>query len=354
MTGESKAAIELEARKELDSIVNGIASQVELSSQILRENITKTNSAAQQMIAKAGELELNPSEQVNWTAINPFNKQSTDIKLPQMLIGNKWLGQVSNPNDKVPLVDELTAYTGAKVTLFQKMNSEGDMLRIATSVLTEKGTRAIGTYIPASDTTGKKNPIITQIINGKSFSGRAWVVDQWYETFYSPLKDKKGELVGMIFTGVPESMVNTSLKERIQSIKIGKSGYPYVLNAKGEDKGRYVVSFQGKRNGEMILDMKDSSGRAFIKEIVEKAISLQPGEKEMIRYPWLNQGESKPRWKQVRYLYYEPYDWVIAAGTYEEELYEMVTKVEKASDEMIRLILIVSMTDLVIAGLGAV
>ena len=40
-----------------------------------------------------------------------------------------------------------------------------------------------------------------------------------------------------------------------------------------------------------------------------------------IHYPWQNPGDDKPRRKIVRYLYYKPWDWIVAVGSYEDEFY---------------------------------
>jgi two-component system NtrC family sensor kinase len=38
-----------------------------------------------------------------------------------------------------------------------------------------------------------------------------------------------------------------------------------------------------------------------------------------IRYPWRNVGEPAARMKIVRYRYFEPWDWIVAVGSYEDE-----------------------------------
>jgi methyl-accepting chemotaxis protein len=113
-----------------------------------------------------------------------------------------------------------------------------------------------------------------------------------------------------------------SLHEAIKGIKIGESGYVYVLNARGSSKGHYVVSKDGLRDGEDIWNAKDSSGRLFIQSICQKALALRSGQIAEERYPWKNKGESEARMKIARLMYFAPWDWVIGAGSYEDEIYE--------------------------------
>jgi methyl-accepting chemotaxis protein len=76
----------------------------------------------------------------------------------------------------------------------------------------------------------------------------------------------------------------------------------------------------GKRDGENIWGAKDSEGNLFVQEIVKRAIALKPGDVGELRYPWKNQGEKDARMKIARLVYYKPLDWVIGAGSYEEEI----------------------------------
>ncbi|MCI0476963.1 MAG: cache domain-containing protein, partial [Anaerolineales bacterium] len=67
-------------------------------------------------------------------------------------------------------------------------------LRISTNVLDGQGTRAIGT---------RASPEVIQrvLIEGKPWTGRAWVVDTWYLAQYDPIRDPDGKVVGMLYVG---------------------------------------------------------------------------------------------------------------------------------------------------------
>ncbi len=207
------------------------------------------------------------------------------------------------------------------------MNETGDMLRVCTNVLNKEGVRAIGTYIPAVQPDGQPNPVVAEILKGKPYVGRAFVVDGWYSTAYQPLTDSSGRVVGMLYVGVPEAAATTSLRQAIMGIKVGKTGYVYVLNAAGTTRGHYVISKDGKRDGENIWESKDTDGNLFIQEICQKALALQPGQIAEHHYPWKNADDPAPREKVVRIAYYKPWDWVIGVGSYYEEFYEAADKV---------------------------
>jgi len=70
-------------------------------------------------------------------------------------------------------------------------------LRISTNVLTSEGERAIGTRV-------SKEVRDRVLMEGKRWTGRAFVVSDWYITAYEPIKDIFGKRVGILYTGVLE------------------------------------------------------------------------------------------------------------------------------------------------------
>ncbi len=71
-------------------------------------------------------------------------------------------------------------------------------LRISTNVLSPDGNRAIGTV--ASEEVTKH-----VLVDGKKWTDRAFVVNDWYITAYEPIEDIFGQRVGMLYVGVLEA-----------------------------------------------------------------------------------------------------------------------------------------------------
>ena len=71
-------------------------------------------------------------------------------------------------------------------------------IRISTNVLNPDGSRAIGTV--ASEEVTKH--VLTE---GKKWTDRAFVVNDWYITAYEPIEDIFGQRVGMLYVGVLEA-----------------------------------------------------------------------------------------------------------------------------------------------------
>ncbi|HNX91468.1 MAG TPA: PAS domain S-box protein, partial [Candidatus Omnitrophota bacterium] len=130
-----------------------------------------------------------------------------------------------------------------------------------------------------------------------------------------------------------------------------KTGYVYVIGGKGGERGHYIVSQRGERDGENIWESRDSEGRYIIKEIVGKALTLKPGEFATIRYAWQNLGESSPRWKIARLVYYEPWDWVIGTSVYEDELQSYRKMLSDGQTAMISIMGLAGLAVMVLVGM---
>jgi two-component system NtrC family sensor kinase len=71
-------------------------------------------------------------------------------------------------------------------------------IRVSTNVLTPDGERAIGTRVSEE----VKERVLDE---GKKWTGRAFVVSDWYITAYEPIEDIVGKRVGMLYVGILEA-----------------------------------------------------------------------------------------------------------------------------------------------------
>ncbi len=320
MTSFSTAAqteVEKLVAADLDHITQGVMSLVEAQDEALRQQVDHNLSVAQYVLAQSGGFGLGTAT-ASWEAVHQINQTVTVVALPQALVGGRWLGQNADAGVMTPVVDQVTQMVGGTATLFQRMNAAGDMLRVATTVPTTDGRRAIGTYIPAVNPDGASNPVVAAILQGETYHGVAYVVNAWYLTAYAPLTAADGAILGMIYVGVRQDSV-PALRHALYETRVGQTGYVYILGGQGEDRGRYIVSRNGERDGEDIWEMRDADGQPVIQEIVQTALALPPGEFGTARYRWQNAGEAAPRWKIARLAYFAPYDWVIGVSAYEDE-----------------------------------
>jgi len=214
----------------------------------------------------------------------------------------KYDGKVLNLDFSAP--DRFTLETGAKATIFV---ADGDeFVRVTTSVKKENGERAVGTELDHA------SPAYAALKDGQVYVGLVKLFGKQFITQYTPVRDAAGKVAGALYVGVDISAEVAALKDRIRSIKVGETGYFYVLNAAaGKNYGELLV--HPKREGENILDSRGADGRTFIKEILEKKTGT-------IAYDWKNPGESAAREKIVAFDYFKDWNWVIAGGTYRDEI----------------------------------
>jgi signal transduction histidine kinase len=309
------------AYADLDHMAYATYSLCQSHHDVLLENVNHSLSVARFVLRNSGTVRQD-NEKVVWNTVNQYTNSSSRVEIPKMMVGDTWLGQNITMSRTSFVVDDVKNLVGGVCTIFQRMNSTGDMLRVCTNVEGNDGTRPIGTFIPHTNPDGKPNPVVETVLRGQTFSGRAYVVNKWYITAYEPMYDQDKQIIGMLSVGVPQEAV-TSLRQSIMGMEVGKTGYIYILDS----QGNYVISKGGKRDGENIWNAKDSDGIYFIQEICKKAVKLKAGEFAEQKYPWKNEGDKVARVKIARVAYFEPWDWVIGVGSYEDEFYEERNKI---------------------------
>ncbi len=307
---DAVASVEELANADLNHITEGVMRLIAAQDEALRHEVGNAARAAQNEFGRSGGLKLGTGT-VAWTAKNQFTGETSEVQIPPAR-----LGQSSASLDT--FVQELGGITSAAVTVFQRMNPEGDMLRVATTVVTAEGTPATGTYIPAVMADGTPNAVLAKVLQGQTYSGTAYVVDAWYVADYEPIVNAQGDVIGMLFVGVLRDEA-TTLRDALYTTSVGDTGYVFVIGGSGTDKGKYIISKLGQRDGENIWDTLDADGQPVIQTMISTATALSPGEMGTIRYRWQNPGEAEPRWKITRLAYYAPYNWVIGVGAYEDE-----------------------------------
>lgn len=246
----------------------------------------------------------NYERQVKFEAENQITGETKPVYV------NLWQSRGGRIQKKYNFVDEIQEMTGAMVTIFQKI--EDGYLRISTNVVKENGERAIGTFIP------NESEVVKTIEKGMRYSGRAYVVNDWYLTAYEPLKIN-GEIKGMLSVGVSEK--NLQAIKRLYAEKVYlEEGYPYLISK----DGTFIVhpTHEGK----------SAEGEEFFQQIINS-------EKE--------RGKTYYEWEgRMKYQYFEYIDRIDAytvATIYEDAILEKLKETRYAVIISIALGLLVSL-----------
>jgi two-component system NtrC family sensor kinase len=100
-------------------------------------------------------------------------------------------------------------------------------VRISTNVMTKENKRAIGTTL-------SKEVYERVIVEGKDWVGRAFVVDDWYITTYTPIYDMNTNLIGILYVGLLEAKYR-DIKWNTIWINMGITGLGMVI--------AFIISF---------------------------------------------------------------------------------------------------------------
>jgi methyl-accepting chemotaxis protein WspA len=314
MVEKNTKEISREQTRQAALSVNSLCSTIH---DLTQQQVNLNLGLAQNLLARRGTLRLSDKQRVLWRAKNQWTGKIREVTLPQILFGENIGTEKKGSDEASSLVDEVKRLSGATCTLFQQL-TDGSMLRIATTVENADGSRAIGSFLPSQDPNGETNSIIATVKKGETYRGYSRVGPSSFITSYTGLKDSRGEVIGMIAVGANLRHMK-GLRETILQTRMGQDGYVYVLQGSGPDRGSYIISKDGRRDGENLWRATDGSGRFFIQEIIKKALPLQPGEVEYDTYPWRNRGERQGRLKTAAFTYFQPWDWIIAAGLYHDD-----------------------------------
>ena len=305
-------ALRSAAEEDLGHLVGNIYSMCKVQQELVQSKMVSGLKVAREILSGYGsQIVLMPKESIYFDAINQVTHERRPVSVPILMIGEKRL-----TGDTV-FVDKVQNLLGEFCSIFQRMDGD-HLLRISTSLKGKDEKRAIGTFIPSDSV------VAQAILSGRSYKGLAYVVDGWHVTAYEPIRSQDGTIIGALSVGGKEESVH-SLKHEIKGIKVGETGYVYIIDSKGNLMAHPVKEFEN------IIDTQDSTGFEYIRAMVTEALKMEGGEVGTIRYPWINPelGEKRARQKIIKYAYFKPWDWIIAAGSYEEEIYQSMHETER-------------------------
>jgi len=333
VSNDAEEAMTALARQTVAQTARDIYGMVESANELVQKQVNQNLNVARRIMVEKGRASLSGPE-VTWEALDQVTRLPRSVTLPRMMVGGQWLGQVRNPQQYVPVVDDTNRLVSTTVSIFQRMNEQGDMLRVATNLTGADGQRAVGSYVAAATGDGSPNPVVSTVMRGDTYRGIAFGLNAQFLTAYEPLRDGSGRIIGMLVVGERIAGLD-ALRRAILNTSIGKSGYVCVVGYKGAARGRYIISREGRRDGENIWEMRDQNGRLFVQEELRKTAALPRGEIFTDTYPWQNPGEDQPRPKMAALVYYEPWDWMINASMYEDEYHSSLGSVKSSVRQLL-------------------
>jgi methyl-accepting chemotaxis protein len=225
---------------------------------------------------------------ITFKAINQITGKQKTVQVPILLSGVKIL---TGNNE---MVDKITKITGATATIFQRIPD--GFLRVATTIRRKDGNRAIGIYIPMN------SPIIQTVLKGKTYYGKAYVVDGWYITAYKPIY-VRGKIEGILYVGVKMSSFMNHVINTLSKVKVGKTGYIFIIDSKGN-----MIEHPDKK-----LIGKNVSKFWFVKKMIKEKNGT-------INYTF------KEEKSVTAFSYFKPLDYIISTKAVEADFSKPIIK----------------------------
>ena len=282
--------------------------------------------AAFALLESSGGVQLTSSTK-QWLAVNQYSQQRRQIQLPQMnfsVAASRFDEYWKAPSTE-HFIEHLSIVLGVTCTLFQRMNSAGDMLRVATTVPSSDGQAAVGTYIPAIHDDGTFDPVITQVLRGNIFIGRAYVVNDWYNTAYRPLYDADNTVIGMLYVGEKQSDLYT-LIDSIEHISSGAAGSLFMIEANkraGLQRQSVVTALHDTQDRpERGVHGKDITyAHRLISSLFDQgALKLSEDITVLDKPTGLSDSVDEMENSIIVYCYFAPWDWIIGIYKHHEHL----------------------------------
>jgi len=136
-------------------------------------------------------------------------------------------------------VDRFAAASGGNATVF--VRDGDDFVRVSTSLRNAEGNRVLGTVLD------RKGAAYQKLINGESYIGPASLFGVDYMTYYGPIKNAAGEVVGISYVGQNHSEGLAALKTSLRETLLGKDGYFLAVDTReGDHFGKVLAGPAGE------------------------------------------------------------------------------------------------------------
>lgn len=261
---------------------DAVFKEVKEKSKSVTELINTTLSVRNDSIIERSFSDLNSAERLLYSLgnINVDNTQTIkvgDYYLPVLYAGTQRISLDTK------LVDDIQKYTGNTASVFLLNNNK--LIRVSTNRI-ENNQRMEGTYYSAG------SDVYNKIINNQEYLGTHSYEGESYLSRIKPLLNKDKKIIGAIGVGNP--LLNNYLEKALNNVKLGKTGYVYIMNS----------------HGKIIMHPNDKGKNLIKYDYIKKIISNKDG---IIEYTY------EDVHKLAYYMYFKPWDWyIVTTANYDD------------------------------------
>lgn len=268
----------------LDSTSDLIKRIVQVSIENNRGQVSKDLIVAEHLIGTDVRIDESRSDRVTYR--NSITEETGGMRIPALLIGG---APILGSGD---LVNRIHRETQDIVTVFQS-TSEG-FLSVASSRNLENGEGGPRTLIPNG------SPIDILVRRMDTYYGRDYFDKRWYLTAWK-LLHWNGRIVGALFVAIEQTDL-LQLRRDILSIRIGREGFPYIIDTLS------TVVIHPRLEGQNLYSLSH----------INELIFLKDGH---IRYAEPDQRGGPPKERIAYFKFVPEMNWIVVVGSSMEDLF---------------------------------
>jgi uncharacterized protein YoxC len=248
------------------------------------------------LVQRSGGIHHPAGQSATWQAMNEDTRATTTATITPLTLG-AWH---SSPEGGSGPLRQISDATGRTVVLFERIDEEGDMMRVAGAAPEIGSHTEIGSYIPARLDDDEPNPMLQTIVRGNVYQGRMYLQGSWHTVVCDPLRENAGEVFGMLCVGTDNSYIR-ELRTEIANNYVGAHGAAAVYYVHGRDKGKLLVQPTG---------IAKITQAQWLPSVIEKSQNLKDMAIDESLAPIHDAASGHD--VVVRFTYFEKWDWGIA------------------------------------------
>ncbi|MDP3430343.1 MAG: Cache 3/Cache 2 fusion domain-containing protein, partial [Desulfomicrobium sp.] len=210
-----KDGLESLGRDALQNINDSVFASLDAQNSLLLEKLAGDMTILEGELDRYGSFDLDPSYMLDRTVTNQVSRATENVTMPRLVLGDTVM------NGNTSIVDKVQFMTGGVTTIFQVLDNK--LLRVSTNVRINETERAVDTFIPSD------SPVYKTVMSGETYTGRAFVVDDWYVTAYKPVRNVDDKIVAVLFVG--RKILTPQLRVMLTTSKAAGVGYFFVYDS---------------------------------------------------------------------------------------------------------------------------
>jgi methyl-accepting chemotaxis protein len=124
----------------------------------------------------------------------------------------------------------------------------------------------------------------------------------------------------------------------ISEVKLGKTGYAYVVGTEGDERGNVIAHPDANMVGQNKWEAKNERGAPIFQDMIKLATDGGDRKTGIYHYWWRNKDEATDREKIAAVTYFGPWKWAICSGSYLDDYADARDEVEGRLGDMFRMV----------------